>query len=182
MGIEQGALGIATKKGVVGVLAVDIRQPVRDLAHLPERHRGAVQPCTRAAAGIHHPAQQHAIVFGRDFVGGEPVRQATRVGKIEFGDDLGTFAAGANHAGLASGTHGETQGVQEDGFAGAGFAGKRAKSATELEFETVHDHEITDLKTTQHGWRALRMGAAKSSSEAFRAACRNNCTPRDAGA
>jgi hypothetical protein len=53
-------------------------------------------------------------------------------------------------AGIGSATHGQAEGVQNDGFSGAGLAGQCGHALAELEFHPFSDGVIGNRKLSQH--------------------------------
>jgi hypothetical protein len=47
----------------------------------------------------------------------------------------------------------QSEGVDDDGLSGAGFAGEDVQSGTELDDEVVDRHEVADAQRLEHGQR-----------------------------
>ncbi len=75
---------------------------------------------------------------------------ARRLGELEGGGDLGALRAVAHHfrAGAAAGQ--QLQRIDQDGLAGAGFAGEHREPGTQLQLHVVDDGEVADLQMGQH--------------------------------
>ena len=112
-------------------------------------NRLAVEISAAAAVGAHH-APQLAFAIVRDGLLVEPGERGCVRRQGESGADLGTFRSVTHRAAVGPAAHGEEQGVDQDGFAGARFTREHGEAAAELEFDGLHDGEVTDLQVRQH--------------------------------
>src|SRR5690606_17513280 len=88
--VEQLALPVGTQQRLRRVLAVDVDQPLADLAQCRRRGRVAVDQRARAAVGLDHAAQQHAAVVALQRALGQP---GVEFGvAAELGRDVGARA------------------------------------------------------------------------------------------
>lgn len=167
------------------VLAVDVDEHLAEFAQLRERRAGAVDEGTRTAVRVDHAAQHHAVL-GVERVFVEPARDA--VVRREFGRDVGATAAGAHDARVCAFAEREGEGVDQDRFAGAGFAGKDGKAAVEFEIERGDDDEVADREVAEHGVGGsgvrtpcrLRSMRVRSSAASCAASC-SSCSRSGAG-
>ena len=63
---------------------------------------------------------------------------------------LGAFRALAHDVAAGAAAGDEQQRVDDDGFAGAGFAGQRGEAGFEFELGLIDEHEIAQLKVGEH--------------------------------
>ena len=154
--VQQHALGIGLEQGLMRMLAMDIDQPLARLAQLAEGRRPAVDESARAPALVDDPPQQHQAGIALEFGRAQPQRELGQRLDVEFGADVRAFAARAHHGGIAALAQGQRQSVDEDGFAGAGLAGKHGEAGLEFEFKRIDDDEIADAERPQHAYSSLR--------------------------
>ena len=69
---------------------------------------------------------------------------------IEDGLDAAAFLAAADEGTVGAFTENEVEGAENDGFAGAGFAGDDIAAGLELEREVAHEGEVFDAQRRQH--------------------------------
>ncbi len=148
--IEQRALGIGLEQGLVCMLAVNIDQPFARLAQLAERGRPAVDESARAPALVDHPPQQNRIGVALEFGCPQPSREFGQGLNIELGADVGAFATGTHHGGIAALAQRQRERIDQDGLAGSGFAGEHGETGVEFEFERIDDDKIADAERPQH--------------------------------
>ena len=153
------------------VLAVDVHQQVAELAQLLYRHRAAVDERLRRLVGFDR-APQHALAVVEQFLRFQPARRGGGRFEFERGRDLGARATVTDDAGVGALAERERQGVNDDGFSGAGFAGEHRQPAVEAEFQAFDQGDVTDGQMRQH----LRVFCP---SAAFRVARRNGCGRTD---
>ena len=151
IGIEQRALRRRAQQRLVFVLAVNIDQMLARLAQLRERHGAAVDERARAAAAVDHAPHQTRAIVTRKFVVGEPGLQRLERSGLELGADLAFLGALPHDARVAALAEHHRQRVDQDRFAGAGFAGEHREAGRELEIHPVDDHEIANVQRAQHG-------------------------------
>ncbi len=87
-----------------------------------------------------------------DGLGFEPGRaRRRRRRRREAGGHLGTFGALAHDVAACPAARDERQGIDHDGFSGAGFAGERGEAGGKFELGAVDQHEIAQLQVREHG-------------------------------
>ena len=69
---------------------------------------------------------------------------------FEDGFDDGAGFAGPDHFGRGFRAGEQTQGVDDNGLSGAGFAGKQVETVFEVKFELIDESEISNAKKPQH--------------------------------
>ena len=119
---------------------MDVQQVFADQAQLLGGGRAAVDPGAAFALGVHGAAQQEDVI-GVKAVGFEQVLQ--RRVAVELGADLGALGAFADNAGVGPGSCNQLQGIDQDGFARAGFTGEDAEAGAEFQLQFSDDDEIT---------------------------------------
>jgi len=151
MGIEQGALRFGTQQRMVGVLAVDVGEPLAGRTQLRQRHRAAIDPRPAAPAGIDRAAQDQPPLVGVQRLLLQPARKSVGIGQVELRGHLGALTPGAHHGRVAAATERQPQRIEQNRLAGAGLAGQRTEAGAEFELESVDDDEVTDGQAAQHG-------------------------------
>lgn len=146
--VQQVALRVRAHQALVRVLAVDVDQAVAQLAQLRDGGGRAVDIRAAASLGVDHAAQGEFFV-SVEFALGQPGTQ--RRGGIEDGGDVGARGALAQHAGVAALAQRQGQGVDEDGLARAGLAGKHGEARAEMDLGLFDDDEVADMQGAQHG-------------------------------
>ena len=107
-----------------------------------------------APVGQLHPAQDHLARILRTRVV-EPVVLENFRGRmclryIEYRGDLALLHAVAHQAGIAAPAQRQRESIEQDGFAGAGFAGQHRKATGKLDIEPFDQDDVTDRQTRQH--------------------------------
>jgi len=62
-----------------------------------------------------------------------------------------TICSTAYHGGIRPPSHQGLNGIEDDGFARSGFAGKDDQTFTEVEFKRLDDGKIFDAQLFEHG-------------------------------
>jgi len=143
-------LQVALEQRLVGVLAVDVHQLLAQFAQALHRCRLAVDIAAGAAVGAHRAAQD-ALAVEVEFPLFQPLTHGGQSADLEGGADLGAVAAGAHGAAVGAIAQYQAQGVEQDGFAGAGFAGEHGHAGDELQFQVFDQGEIADGEVLEHG-------------------------------
>ena len=81
---------------------------------------------------------------------GKDRRGRMALGHIEHGRDLALLGAVAHEAGIAAAAERQREGIEQDGFARAGFAGQHREATGELDIEPFDQDDVTDRQTRQH--------------------------------
>ncbi len=66
------------------------------------------------------------------------------LGDVEGGDHLALLGALAHQRRIAARAERQRKGVEQDRFAGAGFAGQRGKPGAEIDIEPVDQNDVAD--------------------------------------
>ncbi len=69
---------------------------------------------------------------------------------IEHRGDLALFDAVTDKAGVAAAAERQRERIEEDGFAGSGFAGQHREATGKLDIEPFDQDDVADRKTRQH--------------------------------
>ena len=139
-GIDQRALVM---------LAVDLDQRRADGFQGLHADRLIVDEGAGAAVGELHAAQDHlAGIF--EAVVAEDRRGRMALGHVEHRRHLALLGAVAHEAGIAAAAERQREGIEQDGFARAGFAGQHRKATGELDIEPFDQDDVTDRQTRQH--------------------------------
>ena len=69
---------------------------------------------------------------------------------VEHRGDLALLRAVAHQAGVAAAAERQREGIEQDGFARAGFAGQHREATGKLDIEPFDQDDVTDRQTRQH--------------------------------
>ena len=70
--------------------------------------------------------------------------------RIEDGRHLALRLAVANKAAIAARAERKGEGIEQDGFPGAGLAGQNAEALTKPKFEPVDQNDVADRELNEH--------------------------------
>ena len=132
------------------VLAVEIHKTFADVLQLRKRRGAAVDPRPAPALRIERAAEQDLAVRRAEIVRGEPCGDARGILGVEDGGELRPFRARPELAKLEPIAEEQSQAVEQDRLAGAGFPGEDRKAAVELEVERLDDDEVADRQKAKH--------------------------------
>ena len=149
-GIEQRPVHGRLDHGAVGMLTVDLDQRRADLAEQHDRHRLIVDEGAAAPVGTLHAAQDQ-VALGFDAACRKDRPRRVTGGHIEDRGHIALGAVVAHQRGVAAPAQRQRQGIEQDGLAGAGLAGKRRQPGGEVRAETVDDDDVAYGKGDEHG-------------------------------
>ncbi len=149
-GIEQRPVHGRLDQGAIGMLTVDLDQRRADLAQQHDRHRRIVDEGAAAPVGALHAAQDQ-VALGFDAAVGKDRPRRMIGGHVEDRGDIALGAVVAHQRGVAAPAQRQRQGIEQDGLAGAGLAGKRRQPGGEVRAEAVDDDDIAYGKGDEHG-------------------------------
>ena len=149
-GIEQHAVGGGVHQRAFVVLAVDFDQRRAQPFEGLRAHRLVVDEGAGAAVSELHPAQDQ-LVLGRDVVRRHQGTHRVPRRKLEGRGHLSLLGAVADQGGIAAGAEGEREGVEQNRFAGAGFAGQHGEARGQIDVEPIDQDDVADRKPGQHG-------------------------------
>lgn len=139
IGIQQAHDSVGTGQALPGMLAMNVEQVVCHFAQLGCGGRAAVDPGAAFALSVHGALEQQAVVvFKATFF--QP--NLYRGGRFKFNADLGACCAFPNGSGICPCAQGELQGIDQNGFASAGFARQHSEAAGQLQLYFAHDHKV----------------------------------------
>ena len=156
--VEQPPVGRGIDQRALVVLAVNLDQRRADRFQGLYADRLIVDEGAGAAVGQLHPAQDHLTGILKAVVA-EDHRGRMALWNIEHRGDLALFDAMPDQTSIAASAQRQREGIEQDGFAGAGFAGQHRKATGKLDIEPFDQDDVTDRKTRQHAksvlmWRA----------------------------
>ena len=149
IGVQQGAMRRGVDEGAFVVLAVNLDQSRSQRAQDLDADRLVVDEGARAAVGELRPAHDQ-FVFADKIVVGQHAARRMIFGDVEGGNHLAVLGALAHQSRVAAGAERQREGVEQDRFAGAGFAGQRGKAGAEIDIEPVDQNDVADGKASQH--------------------------------
>ena len=132
VGIQHGACSVRAGQALPGMLAMNVDQLIAQMAQLRGRGGRAIDPGAAAAQTVYDAAQQQILLLRKPRLL-QPFVQMGRA--IELGADIGLGAAFAYHLCIGACAQHQLQGVEHDGFAGAGFAGKHREAGLPVQVE-----------------------------------------------
>ena len=152
-------MGVLAQQRLVLVLAVDIHQQAAQRPEVGERAGLAIDVGPGAPVAADDPAQD-AVVVVIKFMAFQPCPRFWYPGNVEGGGDVCTLGAVADSSGVSAIAQGQAQGVQHDGFAGAGLPGQCRHALAELQFDSFGDGVVGHGELCEHGWPPLPRGPA----------------------
>jgi hypothetical protein len=125
-------------------------QCTSDLLQHLHAHRLVVDERARSSVGELYAAEDQ-FIFGGDVVGREqrPRRMVAR--NIEHGGNLALLDALSDERLISAATQGQSEGIEQDRLAGAGFTGQHGKPVGEIDIEAVDQHDVADRESGEHG-------------------------------
>ncbi len=148
--IQQVPLYGTAAERLVEVLAVDVDEHLAQGLELLHGNGIAVDERARPAVGVDDPAQQTLFILVERLIL-EPRAGFGETGYVEFCAELGALRTVAHQLAAAALSEDQAQGVDEDRFAGAGFARQHGHSRFELDVDPVDDRKVPHLQIHQHG-------------------------------
>ena len=171
--VHDLALRVAAQQGLVGMLAVDVDEALREAAQHLDRDRPAVDVRSRAAV-LRDGAPQEALAGG--FVELVFLQPGTGRGvgfRCEQGSHFRPGCSGSQQCLAGALAEGEVQRIDENRLAGARLSGEDGQPGTELEIEAIDDRKVAQVQMGQHCSAPERGCSGRRS--AFRA-----CAPSEA--
>ena len=154
VGIQQLPGAGRLQQALPGVLAVNIYQHSAQRAQLGGGNGRAVDPATAFALGVDGAAQQKFVM--RIGVNAHFVEQGSGGGAgIECGADVGLGRAFAHDLRFGARAHDQLQRLQQNGFAGAGFAREHIEAFLQLQLQRFDQHEVAQDDASQSHGQAL---------------------------
>ncbi len=111
----------------------------------------------RTAVGTDATAQV-ALILRVQIASGQPMADVIPVLQVKDNVDFGAIGPMSDNIGTAPVAQGQPQGVDEDGFAGAGFAAEDGETRGELQVQGLDDGEVVDLNRREHDRLAYTNG------------------------
>ena len=148
-GVEQPAVGRGIDQRALVMLAVNFDQRGADRLQGLHADRLVVDEGAGAAVGQLHPAQDHLAGIVEAVVA-EDRRGRMALRHVEHRGDLALLHAVADEAGVAAAAQRQGEGIEQDGFARAGFAGQHRKATGKFDIEPLDQDDVTDRQTRQH--------------------------------
>src|SRR6267142_2983664 len=150
MRIEDQSLRLRLEQRLVSVLSMDVDEPLSGLAQLTHGSGVPVDETARAPVPVHHPPQQQAVRIALERLFSDPTAQLGQGLDSELGSRVRALCARADLLASRAITERKRQGVDEDGFSGAGLTGQRGESRPKFEIKPVHNREIPNRQVQQH--------------------------------
>ena len=151
-GVQDGELAGGVEERLVLVRAVDVHQPLAEGGEDVQGRGRAVDELPVGAGAGEGALEDELVVFARfqAVVFQKGFQRGLEAGDVEDRFDRATVAAAADEGAVGAFAQGEVQGADEDGFAGAGFAGDDVVAGLQLEGQVRHQGEVLDAQGRQH--------------------------------
>ena len=163
-GVEDVELGGGVEKGLVVVGAVEVDEAGAEALEEGQGDGGVVDKGLAAAGGLDGAAEDELSAFAGVEAGfGEEGVDFRGVGEVEGGLDGALGFAGTDRGGVGAFAEEQIEGPDEDGFAGAGFAGDDVEPGFERDGGFLDEGEIFHSQERQHGEEDSRTGAGVKS-------------------
>ena len=153
--IEQSAMRGRIDQRAVVMLAVQLHQPGSHGAQGLRADRLIVDAGARPPVGELN-ALENEVAVDEDVMRRRRQPRGMIRRKIERGDDLPLRLPLPHEAAVAARPERKRQGVEKDGFPGAGFAGEHGKPAIEIQIEAIDQHDVANRELDQHRARSRR--------------------------
>ena len=136
------------KKILVFMLAVDINELLAELFEHVQGDRAAIQIGPGFPGALDEAPDEQSIRFLR----GEAVQDFRGLCSLELEESFhrGLFLAGSNHFRGSSTPQEEVDGIDQDGFSGAGFPGQDVEARPEFNVQLIDDRKVLDIQLGQH--------------------------------
>jgi hypothetical protein len=153
-GVEQAAVGGGIDQRPLVMLAVNLDQCRADRLQGLHADRLIVDEGAGTAVGQLDAAQDHLARIFRtrilEPVVAEDLRGRMPLRHVEHRGDLALLDAMPHEAGVAAAAERQRECIEENGFAGAGFAGQHREPTGKLDIEPFDQDDVTDRQTRQH--------------------------------
>ncbi len=149
--VQQLEVAVGGEQAVLLVLAVQLQQPLAELAQRRDGAGRAVDEHARRSADRHLAAQhQQAVLVGVDAALLQQRTQRPGVGRLEHRLDARAArpASDLRRVGAVAGD--QSQRVDQDRLARPGLAGQQVQARTELHGQVLDDRQLTDAQRSQH--------------------------------
>jgi len=160
-GVDHRHLGLGPQQGLMFMLAVQVDEFGAELAQYADGYVAAVVKDGVLALAGKVAAEDEGPVFERYALVVQDGAYAGIGGDVEDGLDPEGFAAAADGVAVGPTSQQGTQGVDENGFAGAGFAGENVEPAGKFDARMFDEGEIGDGQRFQHRGSSLRRPSDK---------------------
>ena len=147
--VEQPAVGRSVDQRALVMLSMDLDQRRPQLLEDLRAHRLVVDEGARAAVDKLDPAQDQ-LVLGRDVVLAQQRARRMSRRQLEGRRHLPLLGTVTHQGGISARPERQREGVEQDRFAGAGFAGERREPRCEVDVEPIDQHDVSDRKPGQH--------------------------------
>ena len=149
IGVEQSAMRGRFDEGALIVLTVDFDERYAKRAQDLHTDRLIVDKGAGAAVGKLHPAQNELVFAAQAIVGKERARRMV-LADFKSGNHLTLHGAVAHQGDVAARSERKSKSVEQDGFAGAGFAGQYGKTGAEIDVQPIDKDDVADGEPGEH--------------------------------
>ena len=149
IGVQEASLSGPAKQRLMGMLRMYVHQQLPEISAVSERRRGAVDVGSRAPLCGYGPAQ-YALARRVEVPLCEPHAGAGVLTHVKARRNVGARRAGSNCLRVRAITDAQTQGVEHDGFSGAGFTGDGGHPRVQVDLQPVDYGIALNRKVKEH--------------------------------
>ena len=136
-------MGRGVDESALVMLTVNLDQDRPERAQHLDADRLIVDEGARATVGELRPPHDQ-FIFAHKVIVDQHAARRMIFGDVKGGDHLAMLGTLAHQSGIAAGAERQREGVEQDRFASAGFAGKRSKAGAEIDVQAIDQDDIAD--------------------------------------
>ncbi len=151
--VEDGELSGGMEQRLMFVRAVHVHEPFADGGQGIEGGGRTVDELAIGAAGGKRALEHQLMVFAgfKTVVIEQRFQRRLEAGHIKNGLDRALVLPAPDEGAVGALTQDEIEGADDDGLAGAGFAGDDVAARLELQRQVGHQGKVFDAQRRQHG-------------------------------
>jgi hypothetical protein len=149
IGVEQRPVRRGLHEGALVMLTMDLDQRGAERPQDLDADRLVVDESAGAAIGKLHAPQNELVFAAQPVVGNQPARRMV-LADFEGGDHLAMLRAFTHQRRFAAGAERKRKGIEQNRFAGAGFASQDGEAETEIDVQTIDQNDIADREPGEH--------------------------------
>ena len=148
--VEDGQMGLGIHQAVGVELAMNLDQPVAQLAQQADPDRGIVDVGAASPFGADRPSEHEQIILARDVPLAQQRQRRVVGAEIEGRRDMQGRCAVADQPCVPARAQREPERIQQDRLARPGLAGQCRQARCEPQGQPVDQDDVTDRKVDQH--------------------------------
>ena len=166
--VDHFALGVVGEETLLIVLAVDVAEEGSEFLQKGGGNGAAIEEGARLTVGQDFAFEDQFVFGGFDAGMLENGGEGGGLGLFEDAGDAGAFGAAAHHFGRGAATEEQAEGVDDDGFAGAGLAGEEVQTRVEADAESLDDGVVFNQQFDQHAETTIIAAGGGKEVKTFR--------------